>query len=320
MRCLVLILVFATILTGCGFNNNSNKAEVNAYQVTDDKNNVIQFQSKPMRVYAATLSIEEVLVDLIEPERFAAISEDATDRNYSLIIEKAAHISKKVPVKLSVEGVLALQPDLVIVQENSNQSQIEALKDVGLKVLVTKVPTNLQMVQKRIQLIADAVGEHKRGENLIHEMNDKLRIVHEKNKNLPENKRKISIAYSLLGAFGSKEGLYHDICIQAGLRNGAAMAGLVRGEHLSKEKILAVNPEILIFPRYSSTQKGDVGRLREEVLSDPSLQTVRAVKNKNFIIINDRYRYSASQYMADAIVLIAKQAYPELYDNDEKKK
>ena len=73
MRCLVLILVFATILTGCGFNTTNNKAEVNAYQVTDDKNNVIKFQSKPVRVYASTLSIEEVLVDLIEPERMQQI-------------------------------------------------------------------------------------------------------------------------------------------------------------------------------------------------------------------------------------------------------
>ena len=315
-----MCMTIIAMLTGCGFNTKSNDVEKTTYQVTDDKNNVIKFQSKPMRVYSTTLSIEEVLVDLVEPERFAAISENAMDQNYSLIIDKAAHVSKKVPEKLSAEGVLALNPDLVIVQENSNKAQIEALKDVGLKVLVTKVPTNLEMVQKRIQLIADAVGEHQRGEQMLQVMNNKLKIVDEQNQKLPENKRKISLAYSLLGAFGSKDGLYHDICIHSGLRNGAAMAGLVRGEHLSKEKILTINPEILIFPRYSSTQKGDVERLREEVLSDPSLNSVRAVKNRSFIIINDRYRYSASQYMADAIVFIAKEAYPELYKINEEKK
>ena len=85
------------------------------------------------------------------------------------------------------------------------------------------------------------------------------------------------------------------------MRNGAAMAGLNRGEHLSKEKIVSVNPDILIFPHYSSTQKGDVDKLRQDVLNDPSLQTVKAVKEKKFIIINDRYRYSASQYIADAL-------------------
>lgn len=43
-----------------------------------------------------------------------------------------------------------------------------------------------------------------------------------------------------MGAFGSKNGLFHDICIRSGLRNGAAIAGLKRGEHLSKEKLSAL--------------------------------------------------------------------------------
>ena len=39
--------------------------------------------------------------------------------------------------------------------------------------------------------------------------------------NIPEKDRKIAMAYSLQGVFGSKQGLFHDICIRSGLRNGA---------------------------------------------------------------------------------------------------
>jgi len=67
--------------------------------------------------------------------------------------------------------------------------------------------------------------------------------------------------------------------------------------------------------RYSATKKGDVDKLREDVLNDQSLQTVKAVKNKSYFIIADRYRYSASQYMADAILFMSEQAYPELYSD-----
>ena len=211
---------------------------------------------------------------------------------------------------------MALKPDLVIVQENRNKAFIDALKDTGLKVMVTKVPTNLEMVQKRIEIIAKAVGEEERGKQIVKDMNKKLALVQSKVGKLPEEKRKIALAYSLMGAFGSKNGLFHDICVRSGLRNGAALAGLERGEHLSKEKIVSTNPDILIFPQYSATKKGDVNKLREDVLSDESLQTVKAVKNKNYIIIADRYRYSASQYMADAIMLLSRQAYPEFYVND----
>lgn len=315
MRCLVLILLMM-IFSGCGMQPQFENKPNEAYSIVDDYGNVLQFNSKPKKIYAGTLSIEELLVDLVQADRFVAISEDALDGNTSLIKEKATHVKKVVPSYIGVEAILALQPDLVIVQENRNKAFIDALKDTGLKVMVTKVPTNLEMVQKRIDLIAKAVGEEERGRQIIKDMNKKLALVQSKVEKIPEEQRKIALAYSLMGAFGSKNGLFHDICVRSGLRNGAALAGLERGEHLSKEKIVSTNPDLFIFPLYSATKKGDVVKLRCDVLQDESLQTVKAVKKKNYIIIADRYRYSASQYMADAILLLSRQAYPECYAND----
>lgn len=60
------------------------------------------------------------------------------DHDTSLIADKAAYISKKTPDNMPVEAILALQPDLVIVQENTNKAYVEAIKDTGLKVFVTK--------------------------------------------------------------------------------------------------------------------------------------------------------------------------------------
>lgn len=287
-----------------------------SYSVVDDYGNVLKFATKPQKVYATTLSLEELLVDLLEPERFAAISAGALDRDTSLIVDKAARIKNVAPNNMTVEAILALQPDLVIVQENTNKAFVDSIKDTGLKVFVTKVPTNLDMVEKRIERISTALGEAERGQKMLADMNRKITLVQGKMAKIPEDKRKIAMAYSLQGVFGSSKGLFHDICTRAGLRNGAALAGLERGEHLSKEKIVSTNPDIFIFPKTSATKKGDVDKLREDVLHDSSLQTVKAVQNNNYIIIADRYRYSASQYMADAILLLSKQAYPELYVND----
>lgn len=312
MRCLILGIIMM-LLVGCGSSVNDNPNEC-VYSVQDDFGNIVEFTSKPQRVYATTLSIEELLVELLPPERIAAISTDAVDDNYSLIVDKAQRISKKVPPRINVESVVALRPDLVIVQANVNKAYIDALKDVGLKVFVTKVPTTINMVKSRIIKISEAVGEVEKGKLIIGDMNKKLSSVDSKVGALPKNKRKIAIAYSMLGAFGSKDGLYNDICERSGLLNGAAMAGLVRGEHLSKERIVDINPDVLIFPSYSSTQKGDVERMRQEVLNDPSLQTTNAIVNNNYIIINDRYRYSASQYIADGVLDISRKAYPELYN------
>lgn len=203
-------------------------------------------------------------------------------------------------------------------QENSNTAFIQSLKDVGLKVYITKIPTTLDMVRKRIIKLSEAVNEKKQGSIVIKELDKKTTFVKEVTDTIPVSDKKILMGYSLLGVFGSAEGLFNDICINAGVTNGAALACLVRGEHLSKEKIVEVDPDVLMFSDYSSTQEGDTVLFRKEVLSDPALQSIKAIKNNNIIIIKDRYRYAASQYIGDGILDIAQKTYPEYFKKNKK--
>ena len=315
---IVILIIISLLFLGCGADTGNQADNKQAYQVQDDYGNIVKFDAKPQRIYATTISLEELLLDLVPAEHFAAISQEATDERYSLVKDKADRVAKKVPIKLNVENIVALRPDLVIAQENLNKAQIEAMKEAGLKVYVVKVPTDAEMIEKRITNIAKAVGEEKRGNELIKAMNEKLQYVKKVTGDIPIEKRKIVMAYSLMGVFGSKEGLFNDICENAGVRNGAALAGLVRGEHLSKEKIVAVNPDLFIFPIYSSTREGDADKFREEVLSDKSLATVKAVKNKSYILINDRYRYTTSHLYADSVYEIASKSYPKLFAKKKK--
>lgn len=318
----ILIIIVILGITGCSFDKTVSvieKKEIKTqYQVVDDKGNILDFTDTPRRIYATTLSLEEILTDLVPLERIAAISEPAADPKISLIADKAAQISLKLPQKVSAEQILAIKPDLVIVQENSNTAFIKTLKDSGLKVYITKVPTTLNMVRQRIINLSVAVNEKQQGNRIIDELDHKTKFVKDVIGTMSAEEKKILMGYSLLGVFGSAEGLFNDICINAGVTNGAALAGLVRGEHLSKEKILEVDPDVLMFSDYSSTQEGDTVLFRKEVLSDPALQSIKAIKNNNIIIIKDRYRYAASQYIGDGILDIAKKTYPEYFKKNKK--
>lgn len=322
MRSFILIIIVILGITGCSFDKTVSvieKKEIKTqYQVVDDKGNILDFTDTPRRIYATTLSLEEILTDLVPLERIAAISEPAADPKISLIADKAAQISLKLPQKVSAEQILAIKPDLVIVQENSNTAFIKTLKDSGLKVYITKVPTSLNMVRQRIINLSVAVNEKQQGNRIIDELDHKTKFVKDAVGTMSAEEKKILMGYSLLGVFGSAEGLFNDICINAGVTNGAALAGLVRGEHLSKEKILEVDPDVLMFSDYSSTQEGDTVLFRKEVLSDPALQSIKAIKNNNIIIIKDRYRYAASQYIGDGILDIAKKTYPEYFKKNKK--
>lgn len=172
MRSIILIMVLITAtLTGCGVVKDtevpSGAFPGEYYQVTDDKGNVLEFNKKPTRIYATTLSIEEILVDLVPLNRIVAISEPAADTKISLIADKAAHISVKLPQKASTEKILSLKPDLVIVQENSNAAFIQSLKDVGLKVYITKVPTTVKWYAAESSILLQLLAKSNRVGKLL---------------------------------------------------------------------------------------------------------------------------------------------------------
>lgn len=97
VRCLVLVLLMM-IFTGCGMQPQSDNKSNDTYSVVDDYGNVLRFDSKPKKIYAGTLSIEELLVDLVAADRFAAISEDALDGNTSLIKKKQSMLKRLFPL------------------------------------------------------------------------------------------------------------------------------------------------------------------------------------------------------------------------------
>lgn len=319
MRCLFLIIILITVLTGCGFSNDAAKSTaVKTYSVTDDLGNVLKFDKKPTKIYASTLSLEEVLVDLVQPDRIVAISEMATDEKLSLIAQKASLVNKKIQGRLGVEGILSLNPDLVLMQDNMDASIINSLKDVGLKVFVSNVPVTVEMIEKRILKIAKAVGEEDKGNKIVGEMWSEILKSQDKLSSLKEDDKRVVMAYSQQGVFGSAKGVFNDICNKALVKNGAAMAGLVRGDHLSKEKIIEYDPEVFIFPSHDTGKYGDLEVFIQEVLNDPALQNVRAIKNNRILIVKDRYRSTTSQYISDAVVAIAEGTYPEYFKDDVK--
>lgn len=312
---LSLLIMLPFSIFGCGNTNTTSSEPISTqntgYEVVDDHGTLLKFTEKPKQIYATTISLEEILVELVPPERIAAISEPALEQDNSLIVNKAMKVAVRVPQHVSVEQLLKLHPDLVIAQETNAKEYVQSLKDVGFKVFVSKVPVTAEQVKKRIRNIAIAVGEKEKGDQMLAAFDTKLKRIHAVTDKIPA--KKVIMAYSPLGVFGSSKGIFHAICTEAGVINGAAEAGLTRGEHLSKEKIIAVNPDVLLFPSDTPSQGGDMQGVMEEVRHDPALKQIKAVQNNCYVYTKDRYRYAASQYFADAALLIAKGVYPEYF-------
>lgn len=303
---LLTVLAVAIVSFGCG--SEQAKDVDGAYQVTDDQGTVVNFSEKPKRIVSLTLSTDNILLGLVKPDRVVCASALVDDPISSNVAELGAQIPNKVRHP-KVEEILAMEPDLVIAANWGDIDYVESLRNMGINVVVLKGAKSLPDIRDNIKMIAAAVGEPARGEKLISMMDDKLAELKAKVDKIPESDRKRVLLISLMSNYGGKDCIYDDACTYAGVINCLSEYGLKRGDKLTKEMMVQMDPDIIFLPTYTAHGTFDIQGFRDKYLKDPALQEMRAIKNGSLKEPRDSYIYTASQDFCYAVQEIAYTVY-----------
>lgn len=313
---LFIVLLFISILMLGGCTNNKQDKFVSdsgkGYTVTDATGTKVNFAERPKRIISLSSSVDEILLDMLPPERIAALTNLADDPGICSTTEKAKAVKQRVQSK-NVEAILSLNPDLVLMPDWLGPEKVQGLRDVGIKVYVYKTPVTLTDIQKSIVEIATVVDAREQGDKLVLAMQKKLDNVQQKLKELPSDKKQVVVPLSLMGAFGGKGTTFDDICNYANVTNGISAAGIDKNAVIAKEKIVEINPDAFILPTWDFGKSGDAENFIYETMSDPAFETVKAIRNKRLIQIHDAYLYSISHYAANAVDEISRAVYPEYF-------
>ncbi len=305
---LALMLMLAAL--GCGA---APTGQSGGYAVTDAEGRTVAFAEKPVRVLNYALWLDDIVLGLVPPEQLVGIDHLADDPNSSNIVE----IAEKIPVKLnqpSAEQVIALHPDVVFLDAGKDAAVAETLRDLGIHVVACQKPRTADEVRAAVQLVAAALGEEEKGTALIAAYDAECQALAARVAEIPPAERKTVLVISMSPTFGSKGGLFDHLCTMAGVRNGAAEIGLTAGQALTKEHILAVNPDVLIVPVWNDHGSYDIEKFNREYLDDPALQTVRAIRDGRIVRPHEGYIYNASQDMVFGAQDIAHAAYGALVE------
>ena len=313
-RGLWLLLFSCLLAAGCGSSigaDNSNAAVF--FDGVDDQGTPVVLKKRPERIVSLSIGLDEILLALVEPQRIQALSWYTSDPEMSPLAAEAAlypRIQGRNP-----ESVFAYQPDLVLIygSENTPAEYVQALRDLGIPVYVSNCPHRLAAVFPRIEQIGKLLGEPEKAAALVQQMQERLAKTEAAVKDIPMEQRAIVMAFGNSGGvFGRKDDLFDDMCTHAGLRNGAAMAGLTVASPISKEQIVAINPDVFLLPTWGKEgQEADTAS--EQIMHDPAFKDVQAVKNRRFVYVSDCYRYSTSQYAIVAVEKLAAAIYPERF-------
>jgi len=311
--CLCLVLL---LLVGCGLTQNDTKQKhfngVEGYSITDVTGTKLTFQEKPKRIVSLSLGVDEILLDMVSADRIIAVTYLADNPTISSVSVKARAIGKRTRGN-SPEAIIALKPDLVIMPDWAGMDTAKTLRDMGLTIYIYKTPTSLKEIEKSIIDIACLVDEKATGEKMVEKMQNKLKATWAIVGKLPTNKKRTIVALSQMGAFGAKGTTFDDLCKHANVVNGVALTGITKNESLSKEQIVAINPDVLLLPSWDSTDSGKLNKYIQDVKDDPAYKDIKAIRNNRFIYVHDNYLYSISQYAVNAVDELAREVYPELY-------
>ncbi|MCI6153143.1 MAG: ABC transporter substrate-binding protein [Fusobacterium perfoetens] len=177
--------------------------------------------------------------------------------------------------KPSLEKIIALQPDLVIVNGMSI-GLADSLKSKNIPVLINDGTKDFKNILESIRIFGKLFDREKESENLYKESKEKLKILEERKK-LKEIKGVILYSTNPMMGF-SKESLPGQVLELIGVKN--ITDGLI-GERpiISPEYLLSENPQIIMGAMSISSIKNI-----EE--ANPFIKNTIAGKNNNIFIVD----------------------------------
>lgn len=249
-----------------------------ALEVTDMTGRTVALDAPAKRVVAITAANVEVLYALGAGDTLVGRGE------YCNYPEEALNApAVKSGAELNVEEVLALQPDLVIMDTMAQTTeQVAALENAGLKVIITK-EDGIAGVYEAIALIGKAVGKDAEADKLVADMKAAFDEIAAKAENTGKTVY-FEISPLQWGLWTAGKGTFMDeIANLCGLTN--VFADVDGWASVSEEQVLQRNPDYIVT---TSAYYGEGPTPVEEIKGRAGWDKVTAVvENHVFNADND---------------------------------
>ncbi len=296
---------------GAGASGQASDKAVYPMTVKDANGYEMTIKSEPQHIVSLTLGSDEILLGLIDKSRITALTQYADDAGISNIAGEAASIKGRA-VMDKTENIIAMKPDLIILDTWADANIVKQFRDAGIDVYTFKTPINIDEQKAVIKELAHVAGVDAKGREITDWMDAKLAEVNDKLAALkPEQKLKV-MDYGELGSSGAGTN-FDDIVTRAGLINVVSAAGMEGWPVVPKEKIIEFNPDIIILPSWYYDAKNSFDSIKGKFTGDASFQTVNAVKEDRIISVPNPHISAISQYVVLAVEDVARAAYPGLF-------
>jgi iron complex transport system substrate-binding protein len=244
-------------------------------------------ETPPNRVVSLDYCADQFVLKLLPRSRILAVSPDA-NKHFSYMRESADGVPQVRPL---AEDVLSIQPDLVVRSYGGGPNALRFFERAGVSVLQVPYANDIDDIRRSILLIAERLGERKRGQELVAEMDDRLDAIH-------RSESKNTALYMTPTGFTSGPGtLVHEMLLAAGLDNFEEKAGW---RSIPLEQLAYEGPDMVVaaFFDANASHPGMWSAMRHPVAR-------RQMNDRPTVMLEGAWTSCGSWFLLDAIEAIA---------------
>ena len=259
-------------------------------------------EAPPRRLLPTNAATTDFLVELAEPEEVVALP--FTAEVYSTFEREAeAWLARPVFHEMSAAELLGFDPELVITQSWQTAGAVRHLRDAGVPVLVLPLETGLGEVHASLRTLGVVLGREERAEALQRDLDRRVEA-------LAATAKKRShlrlLGYSNYGSGGWVAGATTTVDVviaTAGMRNAAVEIGLDNWQEIDYERLLELDPDLLVVEMEPDGSAGPTERL---LRGEAVLAGLSALKHDGIVRLERRLNTTSSHHLVSAAEELAR--------------
>ena len=271
-----------------------------AVVLTDHLGRRVELPARPQRIVSLAPSLTETLFALGAGDRVVGVTDFC---DYPAEARAKARIGGMV--NPSLERIVSLQPDLVLITREGNRREtLEALERLGVPTYAVET-SRLEEISRLVRDLGQAVGEAGAGAALAEEMDRRVARVRAAVNGYPA--RRVLFLVWLRPVVSVGRGSFLDDLLEKAGAQSIAAASAQPWPHLSMEEILRHELDFIVVPR-----SADFAPTREDLLRLPGWRKFAVVRQNRILYLPAAIQRPGPR-IAEMLETLARALHPDAF-------
>lgn len=255
----------------------------------------------PKRIVAVTPEVSDIALQLVGKERVVGVSNSSANPEAGNVSELARGVENKVApgTNPDVEQIMTMEPDLVLTTTRHGGEET-----LGSQLNSTSVPAanfgpdlfnSPEGIVKAVTEIGALLGAEDKAKELTYEFTKKIEQLDAKKITGGPSTLSLMARGTQVMAMDDSQ-MLPGLVKRAGGSNAGEKIGLNKTRPVDAEQMLAANPDVLFIEDFMGMGLGPF----EELLKNPALSEVPAIKNDKIVVIPMKEASGVSALHSDA--------------------